>query len=37
MVQRINKDLEGFCQLKILPVIVFDEIIIIIVTAEACH
>lgn len=36
-VQRINKDLEGFCQPKILPVIVFDKIIIIIVTADVCY
>lgn len=37
MVQRINKDLEVFCQPKILPVIVFDKIIIIIVMADACY
>lgn len=37
MVQWINKDLEGFCQPKILPVIVFDKIIIITVMADACY
>lgn len=36
-VQGINKDLESFCQPKILPVIVFDKIIIITVMADACY
>lgn len=37
MVQGINKDLEAFCQPKILPAIVFDKIIIITVMADACY